>query len=116
MTGELITTSVRQIHSICPYNCVASIDNEVKKVNGIQEIKFRHYNFYPAPMKEVEGPKRMKFEVMIVIIDGKKYGPEFIKTLCKNEGYDDLLDFHMHYWPMKNFKGQVIHYTDFRYK
>jgi len=113
MTAEL--SIVSQLHSIRPWN-VAYLDDGKRKVNGIQDIEFRHYNYYPAGMKEIEGPDRMKLEVMIVSIDGKKYDPKFIKTLAKNEGFDDLLEFHKYFWLLKNFKGKIIHYTDFRYK
>ena len=114
MKVELSIITDHQIHTICPYHKMVLIEG--KRINGTQEIEFRHYNFYPAPIKDVDGPDRMKFEVMIVIIDGIKHDPKFIKTLAKNEGFDDLLDFHKYFWPLKNFKGHIIHYTDFRYK
>lgn len=114
MTSELSTRTLTQgIHRIWVKNL---IDTEEREATGVQEIEFRHYNYYPAGMMEVEGSERIKFEVMIVSIDGRKYDPKFIKTLAKNEGFDDLLDFHKYFWPLKNFKGKIIHYTDFRYR
>lgn len=88
----------------------------LQKVISIQEIKFRHYNYYPAPGKIPKTwEERMKLEVMIVTIDGKKFQPDFIKTLAINDGFSDLLDFHRWFWPLKNFEGKIIHWTDFKY-
>ena len=89
----------------------------LEKVVSVQDIKFRHYDWTPAGLHpKIRNVQRLKFELMIVTIDGKKFGPEFINTLAINDGFSDLLDFHKWFWPLKNFEGQIIHWTDFQYK
>jgi hypothetical protein len=109
----------RQYPILCQY-CQGTGKGEpiegLQKVISVQEIKFRHYNYYPEPGKIPKTwEERMKLEVMIVTIDGKKFEPSFINTLAINDGFSDILDFHKWFWPLKNFEGQIIHWTDFKY-
>ncbi len=102
-----------KIHTIVPRSRKKLLpDASEREVVSTQEIRFRHYNY----LNHEDGVERLRYELMIVSIDGKKYGPEFIKTLAKNEGFSDLLDFHRNFWPLKNMDGQILHYTNFRYK
>lgn len=86
----------------------------VRKAVSVQTIKFRHYN-YASSEYQLVGAERVKFEMIIARIDGRKYPPIFINTLAVNEGFTDVLEFHRWFWPLKNFEGFIIHFTDFRY-
>jgi uncharacterized protein YqfB (UPF0267 family) len=49
----------------------------------------------------------------IVTVDGRKLILSEIQQLAWNDGFENLIDFWM--WFDKDFKGKIIHWTDFRY-
>ena len=49
----------------------------------------------------------------LVIIDGREIWWDEVKTLAKNDGFDDVKDFYK--WFDKGFKGKIIHWTFLRY-
>jgi hypothetical protein len=48
-----------------------------------------------------------------VYVDGKELSPPIINLLWSNDGFDSYNQFHR--WFSKDFEGQIIHFTDFRY-
>lgn len=56
---------------------------------------------------------------VILLIDGVSVvnSDDIIEQLYKNEGFKDRVEFFTdHHWFRKDFKGQIIHWTNFRYK
>lgn len=49
-----------------------------------------------------------------VLIDGRKLTKEEIKTLAKNDGFDNVKDF-WNWFFMEDFIGKIIHWTYFKY-
>jgi len=80
------------------------------KCKSTQSIKINHYpTGYPMISREV-------------IIDGELFykldgfsarGSERMEQLAKNDGFDSVEDFFQ--WFSRDFKGEIIHWTDFRY-
>ncbi len=67
--------------------------------------------------QEIEIKYEKKLECPAIYIDGKRYAkdrfdPKY-ELLVKNDGFDDVHEFLR--WFDKDFKGQIIHWTDFRY-
>lgn len=53
-----------------------------------------------------------------VFIDDYLLGHEDIKTLARNDGFDNVEDFVLFFFPegyYGMFEGQIIHWTDFKY-
>ena len=53
------------------------------------------------------------FKTFCVKIDNRKLSTDEIKALAKNDGFADANKFFE--WFNCNFKGKIIHWTDFRY-
>lgn len=52
-------------------------------------------------------------DIGTIFIDGKKLNQQEKELLAKNDGFDSLADFWK--WFKKDFQGQIIHWTDYRY-
>ena len=55
-----------------------------------------------------------EFYDYVVKVDGKKLSKSKIKALALNDGFDSVEQF-WDYFGMKDFKGQIIHWTELRY-
>lgn len=51
--------------------------------------------------------------VVTVFVDGLPQARPYVMMLAKNDGFDSLEDFFK--WFNKDFKGKIIHWTDFKY-
>lgn len=60
------------------------------------------------------GKRSEKFyKIFKVIVDGRALTSDEIDLLAKNDGFDSTHDFFR--WFSKNYKGKIIHWTDFKY-
>lgn len=57
--------------------------------------------------------KRLTDTQRAIIIDGRQLGLVEHLLLAKNDGFDDVYQFYK--WFNKDFKGKIIHWTEFRY-
>ena len=81
------------------------------RYNGSQEIEFKWNTFLVGKVGQSHG--------VILLIDGVSVvnSDDIIEQLYKNEGFKDRVEFFTDpHWFKKDFKGQIIHWTDFRYK
>jgi hypothetical protein len=81
------------------------------RYNGSQKIEFKWQTFLEGKVGQSHG--------VILLIDGVSVVgyDDIVEQLCKNEGFKDRVEFFQNpRWFKKDFKGQIIHWTDFRYK
>lgn len=81
------------------------------RYTGSQKIEFKWSIHLKGMVGESNG-------VMLFIDDVNVTNEDsIIEQLWRNEGFVDRVDFFTDkHWFKKNFKGQIIHWTDFRYK
>ncbi len=77
---------------------------------GTQEIEFKWKSYNKGKVNESWGVQ--------VFIDGVDVTiGDIIDQLCNNDGFKDRKEFfEWDAWHKTNFKGKIIHWTNFRYK
>ena len=96
--------------------------NRWKKGNTIHfatGVRTKNYNqFHEGKCTSVQQikityPPTDTFSDIIIEIDGIILNMEAMQTLAYNDGFKHLLKFCL--WFSKDFKGKIIHWTDFEY-
>lgn len=75
--------------------------------------------FQFAPLMPVTNIQKIEIDNIFgdkhgVRIDGRKLDEEEIRNLALNDGFDNLEDF-WHFFEGHDFKGKLIHWTNFKY-
>lgn len=89
-----------------------------RKIHMATGVRTKNYNqFYEDVCKSIQGIEITRvsdyLNDTIVTVDGRKLNLSEIQQLAWNDGFENLIDFWM--WFNADFKGKIIHWTDFRY-
>ena len=77
-------------------------------------VRTKYYNcFFEDVCKSTQDFEIVYDDEPFVYIDGKILWVEEIELLAKHDGFNSMEDFFK--WFDKDFKGKIIHWTDFRY-
>lgn len=95
------------------YRCFAI--NECISTQRIEIEYLKERLIYSFPMLKTDSPSTGSQEIKYfrVQIDGRYVSYDTIKTISKNDGFDDL--YHFLLWFNKPFKGKIIHWTNLKY-
>ena len=92
---------------------------ELERCVSVQTISIRWISIHTKPLEILTGKQISEMDSFTttrqveILIDGNKINYERLQILARNDGFNSEEDFLL--WFSKDFKGKVIHWSDFKY-